>query len=47
MPVKEGWSKNTTEKNNTGNFDTFLDITFLLLELLKKIKLICKVETNI
>jgi hypothetical protein len=31
-----GWSKNRTEKNRTNNFDTFdtfLDITFLLLEL--------------
>jgi hypothetical protein len=42
-----GWSKNRMEKNRTGNFDTFLDIIFLLLELLKKMKLICKVETNI
>jgi hypothetical protein len=32
-----GWSKNKTEKNRTGNFDTFLDITFLLLELLKNL----------
>jgi hypothetical protein len=38
----KGWSK-----NRTGNVDTFLDITFLLHELFKKLKLICKVETNI
>jgi hypothetical protein len=30
---KLGWSKNRTEKNRTDNFDTFLDIAFLLLEL--------------
>jgi len=34
-------------KTGRANFDTFLDITFLLLELFFKFKLICKVETNI
>ena len=37
-----GWSK-----TGRANFDILLDITFLLLELFLKFKLICKVETNI
>ena len=38
-----------TGRRKTGrtNCDTFLDITFLLLELFFTFKLICKVQTNI
>jgi hypothetical protein len=32
----KGWSKNRTEKNRTGNVDTFLDITFLYKKVRKK-----------
>ena len=34
-------------KTGRANFDILLDITFLILELFLKFKLICKVETNI
>jgi hypothetical protein len=42
------WVGLKTGRRKTGraNLDTFLDITLLLLELLLKFKLICKVETN-
>jgi hypothetical protein len=39
--------KTGRRKTGRANFDIFLDITFLLLELFFKFKLICKVETNI
>ena len=39
--------KTGRRKTGRANFDTYLDITFLLFELLLKLKLICKVETNI
>ena len=39
--------KTGQRKTGRANFDIFLDITFLLLELFFKFKLICKVETNI
>jgi hypothetical protein len=42
--ISENMSPNVIHREN---FDIFLDITFLLLELFFKFKLICKVETNI
>ena len=45
--VKRVGLKTGRRKTGRANFDIFLDITFVLLELCFKFKLICKVETNI